>query len=228
MRFPTILLDADDTVFDFPKCEYAALQNAMNKYELLFNDEIYHAFSEINSALWRKLERRCIARPQLRTQRFSELIERYFPDFQQIEALADEYIYQLSQQTYLIDGAYEDLQQVCEAGGLIYIITNGLADVQHNRIEKSGIRQFVQKVYISDEVGTSKPDIAFFRYVLNDIPEKNLNKIIVVGDSLTSDMVGGRNSELFTCLYDPKHLVSMPHPLCDYKIDRISDILRLV
>ena len=56
MKFTTILMDADDTIFDFPKCEYNALKNTIEKNNLVFTDEVHENFSEINNSLWKSLK----------------------------------------------------------------------------------------------------------------------------------------------------------------------------
>ncbi len=226
MNYTSVLMDADDTIFDFPKCEYTALKNTLNIHQLVFNDEVYHTFSKINSDLWKQLELKKITRYDLRIQRFQELIRKCFDGFENCDMLADEYVNQLSRQAILIDGAASALEKISSCADL-YIITNGLKVVQRGRLKRTDITRFIKKVYISDEIGINKPDKAFFDFVLSDIPEKDLSNIIVVGDSLSSDMQGGRNAGLTTCLYDPKDRVVMPHPLCDFKIKNLEELLSL-
>lgn len=226
MRFTTLLMDADDTIFDFPKCEYFALKNTLEKFGLDFNEEVYHSFSTINSRLWKEFEVSRITRSELRVQRFRELIEKCFDGFDDADMLADEYVEELSGQAILIDGAYTALE-ILSLRFDIYIITNGLKTVQRGRFSRTDITKFIKKLYISDEIGIKKPQKEYFEYVLADIPEKNKKKILVVGDSLTSDMQGGRNAGLTTCLYDPKNRIDFPHELCDYKITELTDILKI-
>ncbi len=75
-------------------------------------------------------------------------------------------------------------------------------------------------------MGAQKPSKAYFDKVLESIPEKDKNKILVVGDSLTSDMQGGKNAGLTTCLYDLKNKITLPHALCDFKISHLEDLLQ--
>ena len=221
--FTTILMDADDTIFDFPKCEYAALKNTLKQFGLYFSSDIYNSFSKINNTLWKKLERNEVTASELRVRRFEELANKHFIDFVEPKLLADAYISQLSEQTVLIKGAYDAVKKISEHYD-IYIITNGLSVVQRKRFERSDINVFIKKLYISDEIGIQKPQKGYFEYVLNDIPEKDKMRILVVGDSLTSDMLGGKNIGLKTCLYDPKNKINLPNPLCDYKVSELSDI----
>ncbi len=224
MKFTTILMDADDTIFDFPKCEYNALKNTIEKNNLVFTDEVHEKFSAINNALWKKFEINAITRTELKLQRFRELIEKCFDGMGDCETLANTYINELAQQDILIDGAFEALQKITAVFD-VYIITNGLSKVQRGRFGKSPVTKLVKGLFISDEMGVQKPSKAYFDKVLENIPEKDLTKILVVGDSLTSDMQGGKNAGLTTCIYDSKNKIALPHALCDFKISHLEDLL---
>ena len=223
MKYTTLLMDADETIFDFGKCEYQALKEALEYHGLEFSDEICESFSTINTKLWKEFEMSHITRSELRVQRFRELIAKCFEGFENTEILADTYVDRLSEQAILIDGAQEVLERLSQSFD-IYIITNGLKKVQRGRFAKTDITDYIKKLYISDEIGMNKPDKKFFDYVLEDIPEKDKSKILVVGDSLSSDMQGGRNAGLDTCVYDPANRISMPNELCDYHITGLTQI----
>ena len=227
MKYSVLLMDADDTIFDFPVCEYNALRSAMTEKGLYFDDGICAEFSRINAALWKRFEIGEITRSELRVRRFREMIEKCFSEIEDTEknsvALADLYVHYLAQNAVYIDGAREALSVLKDIFD-IYIITNGLRPVQENRFVISGLGEYVRGMYISDALGVQKPDKAFFDIVLDDISEKDTSRILVVGDSLTSDMQGGRNAGLDTCLYDPRGRVTLPHELCDYRIERLIEL----
>lgn len=226
MKYTTLLMDADDTIFDFPKCEAQALKNSLLHYGLEYNGEVNRNFSAINSALWKEFEMSRITRSELRVQRFRKLIEKCFDGFSDADILADRYVEELSHQAILLSESEDALKRLSEVYE-IDIITNGLTAVQRGRFSITSVTEYINKIYISDEIGMNKPDRDFFEYVLSDINEKDREKILVVGDSLTSDMQGGRNAGLDTCLFDPEGKVSMPDKRCDYKIKKLADILKI-
>ncbi len=223
-HYTTLLMDIDDTIFDFPKCEYQALREALTAHGLAFTDEICETFSAVNAALWKKFEMNQITRSELRVRRFQQLIEQCFEGYDNAVSLANQYVACLGEQVIYIDGAEEAVRRL-HGVYAVYVITNGLKTVQRRRLEKSGLKDLTDGVFISDEMGVQKPMKAFFDRVLSEIAEKDPSRILVVGDSLTSDMQGGRNAGLDTCLYDPKHKVSLPHPLCDFRIERLAELL---
>ncbi len=230
MKYTTLLMDADDTIFDFPKCEHEALKNALTDYGYEFTEEVNECFSRINAALWKKFEIGQITRAELRVRRFREMLEQCFSELgkgeEECEALAGQYVKRLGEQAVLIDGAREALEKLSKRFE-IYIITNGLKPVQESRFAIAELWRYVRKEYISDAMGVQKPSAEYFRMVLDDIPEKDTKRILVVGDSLTSDMKGGRNAGLDTCIYDPKGKISLPHELCDYRIGNLVELLEL-
>lgn len=225
MKYTTLLMDADDTIFDFQKCEREALKKTLLHYGLNYDEEINERFSTINAALWRKFEISQISRSELRIQRFRELIEQCLHGFRNADLLAEHYVQELSEQAILIEGTDAALEKLSETFD-VYIITNGLKTVQRGRFSCTNITRYIRKLYISDEIGMNKPSKDFFDYVLADLPEKDKSKILVVGDSLTSDMQGGKNAGLDTCLFDPMNKVQLPHELCNYKIIHLTDIFK--
>ena len=226
MKYSTLLMDADNTIFDFPLCERNALEATLTGSGLRFDQEVLRSFSEINDALWKKFEKKEIIGESIRFRRFSELIMKCFEGMGNAEVLSERYINELSAQGCLINGAEKALECLSEEYD-IYVITNGFAKVQRGRFSASPVIQYIKKLYISDELGVNKPDKRFFELVLQDIPEKNKDRILVVGDSVTSDMQGGKNAGLTTCLYDRTGDTPCPEELCDHRIFELTDIFRI-
>lgn len=226
MKYTTLLMDADETIFDFGKCEYFALKGTVEAFGLHFDDKVHETFSAINKHLWKEFERNKITNSELRVQRFRELIAECFDGFDDAQKLSMEYVSQLSRQAILIDGAYEAVEKLSEIFDL-YLITNGISQVQRGRLSRTDISRFFRNVFISDELNVQKPKKEYFDIVLREIEEKDKSRILVVGDSLTSDMQGGRNAGLYTCLYDPSDRTEFPHPLCDYKIHFLTDVITI-
>ncbi len=226
MYYTTLLIDADDTIFDFPKCEYEALKSSLTSSGLLFDNEIFTSFDTINTELWKKFEKAEITRSDLRVMRFRRLIEECFAGFDRADELADIYIAELSQQAVLLSGTEEALK-ILAGHFQMYIITNGLKKVQRGRFAISPVSKYFKELFISDELDVQKPDKAFFDIVLSRIEENDRARVLVVGDSLTSDMQGGKNAGLDTCLFDPADRVVLPHPLCDMKIKSLTELLTL-
>ena len=105
---------------------------------------------------------------------------------------------------------------------------SGTAKVQAGRLASAGIRPFFQEVFISQELGANKPDRAYFEKCFARIPGFDRNKAMIVGDSLTSDILGGQNAGIATCWVNPRHLPRREDIRVDYEIEALSQLENLL
>lgn len=225
-RFHTILLDADGTLFDFKKAESVALIEASSEFGITLSEEDVKLYSEINSDLWMRLERGEIRRENLRTQRFSLWFEHIGISGIDIIDFDRRYAENLSVCGFLYEGAKEFLSVLCDKFNL-YLVTNGSLVTQRGRIKHSGIESFFQKIFISEEIGFAKPDVCFFDYVFENIGLEDRSGVIILGDSLSSDIMGGRNAGISTCKFSPDGVMT-GSSLCDYEVSSYDEFLSLV
>lgn len=227
-RFDIVLLDADETVYDFMRAEKIALSKTLQKFGVEPSDEIVDLYSEKNLSCWKALERGEITREELKVRRFRLLFEAIGARTDDFLAVNNEYEYQLSFCGYTLPGATEFVKKLHEEYGVkIYLATNGLTVPQQGRFKRSGLEPYVDGMYISEQIGVSKPSAAYFDYIFRDIGVADRSRTIILGDSLTSDMQGGRNAGIVTCCYlrdkEPTH-----SPLCDYEIHSYDEFFGII
>ncbi len=198
MKYTTILFDSDDTLLDFKASERQAIYRAFEKAGLPFDEEIRAVYSEINHSLWKALERGETTTAELLVERFRRLFERYGYDYDPKE-MNDLYFHCLSDTAFTMEGAVEILEYLKDRYELD-IITNGVGYIQTARLSNADIRKYIKHLFISGEIGVSKPHKGFFDHVLSHIDEKDKSRILVVGDSLTSDIKGAIDAGL-DCVY---------------------------
>ncbi len=220
MKYEIILFDADDTLFDFKKSEKEAFKNTMLEFNLDY-DENYHLklYSEINAAIWKEFENGKITQEKLKVERFKILSEKLNIKFNE-NKFAESYIKHLSTASFLYDNSIELIQSLYKQYRML-IITNGLTDVQHNRVRNSIIGKYFEDVVISEEVGAAKPDIKIFQYALDNINYSDKNKVLMVGDSLSSDIKGGINFGIDTCWFNPDKIENTSGLKPTYEITNI-------
>ncbi len=224
MRYQLLLLDADDTLFDFKQAEHAAILKLCQTHHLEPADEIAALYSRINQALWKRLERGELTQQALRVLRFQQLSEALQTGLD-AELLNREYSAALSEGAYLIDGALSLCRTLSQILPL-YIVTNGILDIQTSRLARSPLGPYISGMFVSQQIGYAKPDPEYFRIVLERLGNPDKHRILLVGDSLTSDMKGGRQAGIATCWFAPDG--GSPSPDCDYQIRRLQDLIPLV
>jgi len=197
-----LLFDADGTLFAYDGAEEEALQNVFAHYQLSFNEETAAAYKRINQAMWRRLEEQTITLMDLRWQRFADLFGELGIDQDALE-FSRTYLHYLGQAADLIPGSLEVLEQLHGKYNLA-IITNGITEVQLSRIRLSGLDRFFPHVFTSEALGVFKPAIGFFDAVFEEIGQPSKENVLVIGDSLSSDIAGGVGYGLDTCWYNPR------------------------
>jgi YjjG family noncanonical pyrimidine nucleotidase len=225
-HYPWLWFDADGTLFDFDRAESLALRQAFESLNLAFGDEYLDVYRRINGQLWQALERREITPGALQVRRFELLIEALHLACPPSE-LSAAYVERLALCVDLIDGAYEVLQAL-QGTHRIAIVTNGLQAVQRGRLAHSAIRAFISELIISEEVGAAKPKPAFFEAAFARLGHPARSEVLLIGDSLSSDIQGGADYGLDTCWFNP---AAEPRPEdlpITYEIRRLRELLELL
>lgn len=225
-RFTTLLLDADDTLLDFHKDERQALIKALTHFGVPATEENIKIYSDINQGMWRQLEKGEITKPELKRTRFKKFFEAI--DFHCDEeplTVNEHYLSLLGEGGNTLDGAVETVKALYEEGYELYIVTNGVAATQAKRLERSGLLPYIKEVFVSEAIGYQKPRKEYFDAVLDKITEKDKSKILVIGDSLTSDIKGAMNASL-PCCWLNRYKKELPE---EYEVDfEISDVREVV
>lgn len=201
MAYRWLLLDADGTLFDYDRAELQALRLTFGGAGHPFQPAYAEAYRRINAAIWRDFELGQISQARLRTRRFELLFEDTGLPLE-AEGFARDYLRYLAQGVDLVDGAEEVLCALQGRVGLA-LITNGLQDVQRPRLAGSAIGHLFDAVIISEEVGAAKPDPAIFQAAFERMGHPPREQVLMVGDSLTSDVQGAINYGLAACWFNP-------------------------
>lgn len=202
--YKLLLLDADNTLFDFGAAEHYALYQTFREVDWDCNEEIYTCYHHCNDALWKALERGEVTRSELKVLRFEQtrgwmLQNGYTAPECDYDAMCTAYLANLGESAVLFDGA-EELCIELKAHYRMALITNGTATVQYSRMKASGMDQHFEKLFISEEIGAEKPSEAFFDCVFAAYPEIGREEMLVIGDSISSDIKGAYNAGIDACL----------------------------
>ena len=202
-QYGIYLLDADNALFDFLKAERRAFSKT---FESLAgepcSEELYACYNRINASLWEALERREITKPQLQQTRFGLFLKKQGLSGDGL-TWNETYLDHLSEGNFLFDGALEVCRALSQKAAL-YLATNGITRVQKKRLRDSAIAPYIRGIFVSEEAGAEKPSPLYFDYVMKQLGNPEKKQILMVGDSLTSDMAGGIAAGIDTCWYNPQ------------------------
>ncbi len=228
------LFDLDQTLLDFHASEYKALGIVLNENGLSFSDEIYRAFKAYNKSLWLELEKGTISRTELFTRRFRDVFSRCEGDSSGLDPLKvnDAFIRTMSVNGVLMDGALAFVRRLKDniPDARIYIASNGATVNAKGRLASTSLDRYTDGVFISEEMGVTKPDAAFFERILEQIGEPG-SSCIMIGDSLTSDMLGGKNASLDSVWFMPsgnigEAMAAYDINYCASSFEELYEILR--
>ena len=223
-----ILWDIDRTLLDFDLNEKNSLKSQFKKYNLgECTDEMAAEYSRINISKWQMLERGELTKDEVKVTRFDDFFKKYGITGVNSADFTEDYENGLADTVVFIENAPEILLAL-KGKYKQYAVTNGAKSVQHKRLAQAGFYDILDGVFISDEVGYEKPDKRFFDYVLDSIEPCRKDEIVIVGDSLTSDMKGGNNAGIITCRYNPKGTENTSGVLIDYEIKSLNEIYSLL
>ena len=194
-KYTTILFDADDTLLDFGKDETQALLKTLTNHGVPTTEENINIYKEINVGLWKALERGEIDKPTLKKVRFARFFKAIgFETQEDTFSINEEYLGNLGDGGNLLEGARELLDKLKADGYDLYIVTNGIEHTQKQRLTKAGILPCFTEIFVSEAIGYQKPRKEYFDYVLTHIKEQDKSKVLLIGDSLTSDIKGAMDA----------------------------------
>lgn len=221
-----LFLDLDDTILDFHKAERIALGKTFQFFGLEPTEDVMARYSQINREHWEKLERKELTREEVLVGRFDVLFREYGIMVDPVTC-ARTYENNLSVGHYFLPGALEAVQNLSKHYKL-YLASNGTAKVQAGRLSSAGIRPYFQEVFISQQIGANKPDITYFERCFARIPGFDLGKAMIVGDSLSSDILGGIRAGMKTCWLNPDGKLCREDIRPDYEIQALHQLEALL
>ena len=222
----TLFWDIDDTLLDFKRGEGVALRQTLQNIGIAPTDEVVRLYSEINEGLWKRLERGEVTRAEILVGRFERLFAALGVTGD-AAATQDLYFSFLGEQHDFIDGAKEVLDAL-HGKYRMYAVSNGTTSIQTRRMAAADLNRYFEKVFLSQSIGAEKPSAAFFDACFAALPDVKREDVLIIGDSLTSDMRGGENAGLKTCWFNPRGKENTVGVHIDYEIADLTQLLQIL
>lgn len=197
-----LLFDADNTLFDFDASERLTFFEFAPLYGICPDEQTYELYRKFNLETWAEIEKNSAPKDELLVLRYTKLFNALKIKGDAKKANID-FLKILSTKGILYPYATTLLTNLKKADKKLYLITNGVAEVQYGRIAATDTDKFFDEFFISENVGASKPSKDFFDTVINAIPNFEKNSAVVIGDSLTGDMKGANNADLDCIWFNP-------------------------
>ena len=217
-----LFLDADDTLLDFRKTERAAITESFSRFGLEPTDALITRYSAINQETWERMERGEITRQRVLIERFERLFSEIGADIDP-QTFEDTYQYRLGQWSFLVEGAVEILEYL-KPKYKLYIASNGVAATQDSRFRAAGLSPWFDGIFISERVGSHKPEKEYFDRCFAQIPGFRHDRAIIVGDSLSSDVQGGKNAGIATCWFNYRNKPARPDLVPDHTVHSLAEL----
>ena len=221
-----LFLDLDDTILDFHKAERIAIGRVMEHYGVEPTEERRARYHEINKWHWHQLELKAMTRDEVLEGRFAMFFDELGITVDKF-AVARLYEKYLSQGHWFMPGAEEAVEALHKKYRL-FLASNGTASVQKGRMTSANLYRFFEISFVSQEIGHNKPSREYFEAAFARIPGFQKEKCLMVGDSLTSDILGGINAGIDTCWVNPTHAPGREDIRPTYEIESLSQLPSLL
>lgn len=226
MAIKHVLLDLDDTVFDFKKAEHYSISETMKHFLIEPTDENVLLYSSVNKSCWEALERGEMSREEILVKRF-EIFLSHLGVAADAAVMKIFYEATLSGCHFLVDGALE-LIDALSGKYTVSIASNGTARVQDKRIALSGLAPRFDNIFISEKLGANKPSAAFFDKCFEALGCPDPCQVVIVGDSISSDIKGGINYGIHTIRFNPQGANDMSDIIPEYEVSELSEIPEII
>ncbi|WP_423404854.1 YjjG family noncanonical pyrimidine nucleotidase [Faecalibacterium prausnitzii] len=226
-KYYCVLFDADNTLLNFDAAESKALAETLVNYGIEPDAETVQTYRTINSELWRQLEKGQIKREKLMAERFTRFLKAVNAAGSGAE-MNQYYLDQLSTHPDLAAPNVLDVMKELAEVATLAVVTNGFDRVQSRRVAESGLKEFVEEVFVSEKLDSEKPNRKIFDTALRSLGVENREHVLVVGDGLSSDIQGGVNAGLDTCWYNPSHAENPGKVVPTYEIADLKELYPLV
>ena len=228
MKYPYLLFDADDTLFDFPKASARAFTLMCQTHGIPDTPEVRQLYHDINRELWDAFDRGEVSKEYVTLERYVRLLRALGLEDRDPAQCNEDYLSALGEGVYPLPHAEEVCRELVHRGHKLYILTNAVASVQRSRLRGSVFADLITAAFISEDAGASKPDRAYYEYVCDRVPELSAENALVIGDSLATDIRGANNAGLPCCWFNPDGKTAPENLHIDYAISDLQQLLEIV
>ncbi len=221
-----VLLDLDNTIIDFNECARHSIMDIFEKLGFEYNENVFETFITENVKIWKRLENGDIDKPYLRANRWNIILAKLGIEYDGT-IIEEEFENGVARGAYPVEGAYELLDYLHPKYDL-YVVSNGFRFVQESRVKIGKYDKYFKELFLSEDIGIQKPDLRFFDYCYSklDYPEKK--ELILIGDNISADIMGGNNFGIETIWFNPNGATAPPEIKPTYTVEFLAEIKNIL
>lgn len=228
MKYTTLFFDADETLYDFKKAGEKALKSFHNKKDIPCSFKVFRdTYEKENFLLWNAFEEGLVTAEEVKVQRFENTMKKLSIYNDDRESLSQLFISELAKYDDLLPGVEEMILKIKDDYTML-IITNGFWDVQKKRIGESKLFRHFDNLIVSEKVGFAKPDKGIFDFAFQAVSNPQKKEVLIIGDSLSSDIKGGNLYGIDTCWYNPENVAQHSEIRPTYEVHSIGELEELL
>ncbi|MFD1383814.1 pyrimidine 5'-nucleotidase [Rhodanobacter aciditrophus] len=215
--------DADETLFKFDA--YAGLQHMFQMYDVEFTKEHFEVYQATNKPLWVAYQDGLIDANTLQITRFKGWADKLSVE---PSVLNEQFLDSMALLCEPLPGALGLIDYLKSKQKSLSIITNGFTALQERRLQKTGLRDAFDHIVISEQIGYAKPHSKVFEHTMakHGLTEQDKPHILMVGDTLASDILGGNNAGIDTVWLNHHNIEVEPHVMPTYEVPNLEILLR--
>ena len=215
-----VFIDIDNTLLDFNKCANECIRLSFEKHNLPFSSGVFPVFKKINDGLWLEIELGTLTKKRLHEIRFNKVLNALGIDFDGT-IIEQEFLSNLKVCAIPVDGAHELISYLAKKY-IVCTASNSFYNQQVNRLTTAKMYDYVDYMFISEVLGKEKPTKEFFDECFSRLDGIKISEVVMIGDSLTADMKGGKQYGITTIWFNPNG--ETPNSDCDYTVKELLEI----
>jgi len=227
MKYEWIFFDLDNTLMDFSIASHQSFLQLLADNGLRNAEALHDIYEDVNRQVWKDFEEEKIDAITLRSKRFNDFYRK--AGIKGIDGWESNRVYleYVVEYSTMLEGAIELLEALKDKVNLA-IITNGLKECQRARMDRLNITDYFDVIVVSDEIGVAKPQAGFFDFAFKESGFPTKEKVLVVGDSLGSDIKGGNDYGLDTCWINPTGKTNTSGNIPTFEITSVKELLPIL
>ena len=221
-----VLLDLDNTIIDFNECARHSIMNIFDELGFPYTEKVFETFICENVKIWKRLEKGEITKADLRANRWNIILGKLGIEYDGT-IIEEKFENGVAQGAYAVEGAYELLNYLYPKYEL-YIVSNGFRFVQESRLKIGDFRKYFKDIFLSEDIGVQKPAKEFFDYCFEKLQQPDKKDVILIGDSLSADIIGGLNYDI-DCIWFNKNNEEPPDNISPtFVVTKLKDIEKIL